>query len=281
MLFDKCGTKSCIYSAFSFDSIRGSVYVEATSLLDVQRAVRGISYVLHTLGTPRIELLPLGDCVSLLGMMVRDDVHPIQPSSWVRVRKTGRHRGKLAFVKSIDLREGLAEVCFPRTRILKRRWEDPRVNDPEMEEEEISLKNLSIKRVNFLPGELSLFRRSIDEQVKRALRNEALYLRIEDRVVVAAGPLYRLEGNVSDIHGDGTISILSSFIQEPIHLSACDVFRKFLPGDDVSILLGDRKGQRGFITALKGGSAFLFLPNEPNNKVGLIQSTKKHLTPFP
>jgi ribosomal protein L24 len=271
ILLDQGGTRSGILSAFSLDLFRGSVYVEAKGLLDVQLAVRGVSCVLHALGAPRIELVSEEDCVSLLAIMARDDTHPVQPSSWVRIKKPRRLNGRLALVTELDLPNRLAVVCFPRTRPLKRRWGDPAPSDPAMEEESIKLSNLSIKRVNFLPQELFQFRRSIDDFVKQALANEALYLRIEDRVLVASGPLRGLEGCISEIHGDGTISIVSSAVQErnlPIILSACDVCRKFLPGDDVSILSGESEGQRGFITAVKGGSAFLYLPNEPEKEVG-------------
>jgi ribosomal protein L24 len=268
VLLDKIGARNAqIFSAFSMDCIRGSIYVEAKGLPDVQQALRGISSVLHARGAPRTELVSQDDCGSLFKMMSRENTNPVEPSSWVRIKKKGRLNGKLALVKSLDIRNGLAVVCLPSevlpNRKLKRKRGAVSPSDlkSQIQDKTIKLADISIDGVNALPRELTLFKQSGDEFVKRALATDHVYLQTEDRVLFVSGPLRGLEGYVSEIHGDGTISFVSTLTPEAIRVSTFELCRKFIPGDDVTVLDGKHKGLRGFITAIKGGVALVYVPN--------------------
>lgn len=101
----RCGLPSShgINSAFTRDSLQGSIYVEADNSLAVVKALQGIPGVAHSPGshTFGITLVDIGDRPLLLNMEMNGLHSSIKPLSWVRFKK-GLYRGDLALVRDVD-----------------------------------------------------------------------------------------------------------------------------------------------------------------------------------
>ena len=103
------GSAAGILSAFSRDTIRGAIYVEASQRSDVVNIARGLHGVLHprrvAVGIPLVQLSP-EDCTSLLSM--DDGPTSVMHGSWVRIKRRHRHTLDLAFVLQLDERTLMA-----------------------------------------------------------------------------------------------------------------------------------------------------------------------------
>ena len=164
IIFDRSqGVKegACILSTFKLDSIENSVYVKARQLKDIQHVLQGVSHVLHIHGYPQTELVLQDDCLSLIGMISRDEIVPIEPSSWVQIKKRGQLNGKLALVKSLNLQAGSIVVTLLLQSTGCRLLQKKRIITPksfELQELTLDLTHLSIVCVNALAHKLDLFR---------------------------------------------------------------------------------------------------------------------------
>jgi transcription elongation factor SPT5 len=85
-----------ILSAFQRDSLSGSVYVEARTSQQVNRACQGLIGFYPSRG---IRLVPIEEMASLL--LIKKIEQSLQPGSWVRVRR-GKYGGDLAQVIDVD-----------------------------------------------------------------------------------------------------------------------------------------------------------------------------------
>jgi hypothetical protein len=125
-----------ILSAFSRDTIQGSVYVEATTFDNVKSIVRevGGSMILRSQHyrdqVPRIDLVPLEECGPLLDMghMTGMDI-PIL--SWVRLKCRGKYRHDLGLVLECNPLDLMITVyVVPRIHMSDRIGKRKRSSEP-------------------------------------------------------------------------------------------------------------------------------------------------------
>ncbi len=263
-----------VLSAFAWDEIKGAVYVEATSPVAVHTILQGIGRVIHSSAGPCIDLVPLDERMPLLKLAVST---PIQKMSWVRIKRGGKYRNHLAFVKSIDLRLWTAHVLLAPGAWLggkrkKKRFvlvEDANANT-QLLEQEFSLEDLSDSSVNATQSELDSFTRCDDELVLRALSAGVVTLKWGDKIRVLKGSLQGLEGMITDIH-DHTLTFapltMSTATPSSIETSTFDVCKKFELGDYVQVMYGIHCGQEGFILEIDNSEVTIYNPQGADSEV--------------
>lgn len=272
-----------VCTAFSRDSITGSVYVEAFKLDDVQRTVRDVHGVLSYRGNPSIELIPLDDRVALLEMNAPTT---IRRNSWVRITRRGRYRNDLGLVHTVDESSLTAKVYLvPRIpdRKRKRRCRPkPALFDATtveatfgaglvvkendgwlfkgnrfvngLEVQNFELYELSDRSVNATHDELELFHRTCDTWVEDAivLSGGTVSLRVSDKIRVVTGPYLASTGVVVDIIGD-IVKIQSDSFPDPQQVRRWEVCKRFDRGDFVHVVHGLDRGVEGFIIDMDEG----------------------------
>lgn len=287
-------TAARVLTAFTRDSIRGSVYVEAPSLVDVRLILDGIPRVLRS---QPIDLVALADRTPLLTM---EAFISIRALSWVRIKRSGRYKNDLGFVHSVDSRTSIVDVyVVPRIQLdlnqkrkRKRKTGDSRGGRPaaalfdniavaECYGEEtverlnqvywfkgdiyknglldgpFSPSNLSAINVNPTPHELELFRGSQNEAVLGVLKLGVVSLHVGDRIKVITGTFTGLSGRLVEMKEDSTI-IFETDDTRRHETYASEIRKYFSRGDYVRVLYGDLHGKEEFIIELGSKSAVVF-----------------------
>jgi Early transcription elongation factor of RNA pol II, NGN section len=93
------GWESSVLSAFTQDSIKGSVYVKAPSPLAVSKVLHGISTVLKLYSSLRIQLVSHDDCINLLQMATVPT--SIRFGTWVQIKGRGLYHNNTALVLEV------------------------------------------------------------------------------------------------------------------------------------------------------------------------------------
>jgi transcription elongation factor len=125
----------------------------------------------------------------------------------------------------------------------------------------VDLVELSTHNVHPTLEEVYLFRASQDRVVVNAAATLAstLKLRINDRVKVVVGELQGTSGCLTEIHGDGMVTIVADDEQvPPMKLLQWEICKSFIQGDFVRVLFGEHQGKEGFIVDLEGNSATIY-----------------------
>jgi transcription antitermination factor NusG len=274
-IFNRCITSGSVLAAFTRDNIKGSVYVESTSLPAICNVLNGMGHVLHNSGGPLIDLVPLEERVPLLNL---PPLAPIKQNSWVRVKHTGTYRDRLAFVKAINLRLWTALVVLiptarSRTTHMKKRLMRLEEGDfhTRLAERKFSLDDLTDRSVNATQGELDAFSRSHDEQVAKALEAGTVTLKPGDKVCVFTGSLQGLEGTIMELLDNHTLTLLNSnpstAVPASLQVPTSDVCKKFVRGDYVRVMHGEHCGQEGFILEMDDTIATMYNPQGADYEV--------------
>lgn len=307
---DDCG----VLSAFSRDSIRGSVYVEARHVTNVRGILEGIPRVRRLRGEhPCIDMVDLADRLPLL-TMVESPI--IQPMSWVRLKRAGIYSGDLGFVFEVDAQTlQLSVYVVPRIQLdrkRKRKAQDSRRSRPpaalfdadavaeyygEKEvdrinyifhfkgdiyvkggllEAEYSPSHVSVTDVNPTQPELDLFRASQNESVLHALEAGVVALHIGDRIQVFIGTFTGLSGRLVDIKGDNTVVFETDDAMRR-EVYSYEIRKYFKLGDYVGALRGEFSGREGYIIELNRESALIY---ERTATVGNEVCSESHLIAF-
>ena len=125
----------------------------------------------------------------------------------------------------------------------------------------VNLFELSNLNVNPTLEEIYLFRASQDRVVVDAAAALAstLKLRINDKVKVVVGKLQGTSGYLTEIHDDGTVTVVAKDEQVmPLKLLRWEICNLFSPGDFVRVLFGEHQGKEGFIVDLEGNTATVY-----------------------
>jgi transcription elongation factor SPT5 len=219
------------------------VYVEASTIDDIQSVLRGVSGIVSSRRRrPILDVVPLDDRVPILEMSVAR-THPTR-LSWVRLKCRGKYRDDLGLVLTFDPLELTATVyVVPRIHLSdhKRKRSSKLVpaalfdveqakfiygansvakqnqifvfkNDVYKNgllEKKVYLTNLYHKNIHTTQYELDNFRRSGDEEVIKALNAMVVPLQIGDRIQATAGTFRGLAGYVVDIREDNTVAFQS------------------------------------------------------------------------
>ena len=93
---------SDVLCAFTRNGAPGSVYIEAWVVDAVHEIVRGRCDIIYNGETPHMELVPLEEWIGLLEMVSPGEANMMAKMSWVRIRRSGRFRGRLGLVTSTD-----------------------------------------------------------------------------------------------------------------------------------------------------------------------------------
>ena len=270
-----------ICTAFSRDTIAGSVYVEAFSLDVIKSTLHGIHGVLHYQQSIQVNLIPLAEREALLGMK---SVATIQRNSWVRVTRLGRYKNDLAFVRSIENHALSAAVLLvPRIRLTRKRGRKGRV-EPALfdivaakssfgdesvvgDNDEWSFRSnkfvkglvelifeiheLSNRSVNAAQHELDIFCESRLECVVEAAKSRIVKLRVSDKIRVVAGTYQGSSGRLTDIGKDHTVTFESDDLTGPQRVKAWEIRKRFGLGDFVQVVCGEYEGEEGFIIVME------------------------------
>lgn len=269
-------TTGTVKTAFSRDTITGSIYVEALTAADVQNAVHNVHGVLYHQSSPRIELVPLDDRVALLDMGIP---MTIRRNSWVRITRRGRYRNDLCLVHSVDASSLTATVhLVPRIPLDRKRKRGSRpepalfdvktveatygtrlvVKENEgwlfngnkyihgLEVRTFELYELSGRSVNATQDELELFQRTCDKWVEDAVLCGIITIQVSDKVRVVTGPCLGSTGVVMDVIGD-IVKIQSDDFPHPQQVRRWEVCKRFDRGDFVHVVHGVDRGMEGFI----------------------------------
>jgi Early transcription elongation factor of RNA pol II, NGN section len=111
-------SKHKILSTFAWSSIKGSVYVEASSPLAVVNVLHGISRVMWSQGTIRLSLVSLEGRIPLLEMA--DMPSLIRAGSWVKIWRRGTYCRDAAIV--LEVKEHTVVVALvPRICLVLKR----------------------------------------------------------------------------------------------------------------------------------------------------------------
>jgi transcription elongation factor SPT5 len=260
-----------VLSAFERDSIPGSIYIEARTPKDVHDILQGIGQVIYTQNTPRMDLVLIHDRIPILQMANTKDLVTVKSMSWVRIKKGGEYRNDLSLVESVDLQSSTAHVLLIR-RIRpeshrksnrKRKRMAMFAPDGQLVELEFALADISNSDVNPTQEELQMFERSRDAFVNKALHAGAPSFNLHDRVQVTGGSFVGMEGYVTEIHDDETITVQPSDPQRPaFDLPAFELAKKFNLGDFVQIVHGRNAGGEGFITKVDDGLVIVYTPQD-------------------
>jgi transcription elongation factor SPT5 len=283
-----------ILSAFTRDNIRGSIYIEASTLDMVHRALKGIGGVIHSRsGAASIQHIPDEDHIPLLTMEAF--LTSITTGSWVRIKKRGRHVRDLAFVSEIDKNRFSTivllppRICFNRKRKwpgrveanlfdadavkqrfgskslrqLNGRWIFRKtIHVSGLCEDEYSLLDLTGEGVNPTDSELDLFRRSRHPLILECLEARLCELHVGDRASVILGTYYRLKGRITTIHENSIVSIqVYDFMLEldtvDVHIS--EINKYFTHGDLVGVHYGLHRGAEGLVIDLINRTAVIYV----------------------
>jgi hypothetical protein len=125
-------------------------------------------------------------------------------------------------IKSIDLQSSMAHVLLVR-RIRpesnsKRKRMAMFAPDGQLIELEFALADISDSYVNPTRAEHQMFKQSCDEFVNKALDAEVVSWNIYDRVHVGEGSFVGIDGHITEIHDDKTITV-SNHLTHSIPLS--------------------------------------------------------------
>jgi transcription elongation factor len=144
-----------------------------------------------------------------------------------------------------------------------------------------SPSELSKLNVNPTLDEIYLFRGSQDRVVVDAAAALAstLKLRIDDKVKVVVGDLQGTTGCLTEIHDNGTVTIVADDEQvPPLNLLRWEICKLFSQGDFVRVLFGMHQGKEGFIVNLEGNFATVYLhvpvAGEPAGHTGNMPSSE-------
>jgi len=268
-----------VFSAFTRDAIRGSVYVEARSLDDVRDLLRNLGGIISNSGTPFTELVSPDDRIPLLQMNDSEEMIAIHAKCWVRIKRAGVHRGCLALVKAVNAQASTAHVLAisrerhrKRKRALTRQDADLKLT---LEELEFALADLSGTCVNATPAELEQFESTQDDFVSSALLAGVVTLTVGDRIKIISGPLFQSSGRIVDIQSDDTVifcpdshgAVDTSLQGLRANVNACEVVKDFRLGDFVEVRHGRHRGATGFITEMDSEVASIFRPAPENSEV--------------
>lgn len=240
-----CSERSTgILSAFTRDTIQGSVYVEASTLDNIQSILRGVSGIVCSRGVPRIDIVPLDERAALLDMkMIQMDPKLL---SWVRLKCCGKYRkyrNDLALVAEFDPLQHPALVTVyvvPRIHMLDRKRKRYSELTPAglLDVEQVKLiygadsvekrnavyvfkgeifrngllelvlhpTDISSMDVLATQSELDVFRRSGNDLVIKAFNAGVVVpLQIGDRIQAIAGTFKGLLGHVIEISDNSTV----------------------------------------------------------------------------
>ncbi|MDT7543821.1 MAG: transcription elongation factor [Acidobacteriota bacterium] len=229
---------------FTRDTIQGSVYLEVSTLDNIQSILGGVSGIIRSGRVPRMDLIPLDERAPLLDMKMTG-MDP-QLGFWVRLRCSGRHRryrNDLALVTEFDSLKHPALVTVyvvPRIHMLDRKRKrhseliPAGLFHPEtvksiygadsverrnavyvfkgdifrngLLELEVDPTDISCGNVLATPMELDVFRRSGDDLVIKALdAGVVVPLQYGDRIQAIAGTFKGLIGHVLEISDNSTV----------------------------------------------------------------------------
>jgi transcription elongation factor SPT5 len=287
---------SSIKSAFSRDTISGSIYVEAFLPGDVANILQGVHGVLRSRQKSiHLTSVPIDDRIPLLKMRAAS-YFPISPGSWVRIKHSRRYKHDLGFVFDVDQPSCEATVyVVPRIHLHgKRRRSErerppPCLFDPQavrqthgddalkkrnqvwlfkgdiykdgLAELSIHLIGLSNNSVNPTRRELHQFQCSQNQRVVQAVAalNTTLDLRIDDWVEVIAGQHKGLFGHVRDLREDNTVTIeVAETVMPSLDIGRWEICRLFKKGHYVQVLASEYEGKEGFIVDLDKSNATIY-----------------------
>lgn len=241
---------------------------------DVYRVLQGIGRIVYTQNSPRIDFIPIDDRVPILQMAHIKDFVTVKSMRWVRIKKGGDYRNDLALVKSVDLQSSMARVLLVR-RIRpesnsKRKRMAMFAPDGQLIELEFALADISDSYVNPTRAEHQMFKQSCDEFVNKALDAEVVSWNIYDRVHVGEGSFVGIDGHITEIHDDKTITVQPSDPQHStFRLPTSELSKNFKLGDFVQIHHGRNAGEEGFITEVNDGFVVIYIPQSNKEVCGL------------
>jgi ribosomal protein L24 len=119
---------------------------------------------------------------------------------------------------------------------------------------------ISDQGVNPTAAELDLFRRSSHPLLIKPLKALAVKPFLGDRVVVLAGTYQGLKGRVAGVNEPDAFSIeVNEYGFTTIEARSWEVSRFFCLGDGVMVHDGEHAGQEGYVVAMDGESAVIYV----------------------
>jgi transcription elongation factor SPT5 len=282
-----------IASAFTRDSIKGSIYVEAPSSLAIANVIRGLSAVRNSNGKVLMELVPLEERTALLEMEKVPST--VRVGSWVEVKGRSIYGGDTALVREVtEEPEPIATILLvPRIPLdRKRKRGSPRpapalfvhkqVEDAfgsdslwqvddywrfngarymhGLLERKYPLRRLADVAVSLDATALEHFRQSSHPDIVDALGLLSAKLSIDDRVRVVLGQYKGVIGRIVAIEDNNLIDVQAENLPTlgRITVPVCEVHRKLVTGDYVEVLNGEHRGVEGFIVNIDCGCAVVY-----------------------
>jgi transcription elongation factor SPT5 len=289
-----------ILSAFARDSLRGEVFVEASSERDIQHALRGIHGVYLFRG---IHLVPLEEKIRILTLRDLDD--PVIPGSWVRPKR-GKYKGDLGLVLTVNhciLKVALVPripMILPDPSLKGKRKQPPQCRPPQrlfnfaeivdvygldavktgdgsdrfngdvykngMLEKVFDLTGLKTQDVNPSMDEVKPFH-SIGSSSWGAIRkliaqNAVVGLSPGDTVQIISGEQQGLRGELINVGTDVVRVILKtgSSSGQLVDVPSDIVQKYFESGDYVKVRVGTERGRSGWVIACDQGVVTLYEP---------------------
>jgi hypothetical protein len=259
-------TSARILSVFEQEFIRGSIYVEAWTFDHVHRVLQGIGRVVRSRDGLCAKLVPLHDRIPILQMTDDHKFRSIHRMSWVRITQRGKYRNRLAVVEDADVENFVAHVLVicPAKRSRKRKMTPNTERGDQLVALDLPLARLTDRYITATEHELDRFRRSGNDFVMQALGTCVVPLRVGNNIEVHAGSLAGLEGCITEIHQDNTISFelhgADHDHANPVRVRASEVRKKFRQSDFVQIVHGGHKGLEGFIVRIDDDCAVISNP---------------------
>lgn len=283
-----------IASAFTRDSIKGSIYVEAPSPLAVAEAVQGLSGILMHKGAVRLDLVALEDRIPLLES--RAVPCSMKPGSWVQIKARGLYRGDVGIIRSLsdDMMEAFV-LLIPRIRLDRKRKRgssrpaqglfDPKLisdvfGPSSLQETEpliykfrgdtyatdllladFPLWKLSDVGVHIPPSTVELLQHSKHPYAPNILECLLQKPEVGEKVTVIAGEYQSVLGRILAINNDDTIDMASENIPSygTLTLPLWEVRKVVDLGSYVTVLYGAHKGLEGFLVAVEASVGTIFL----------------------
>jgi transcription elongation factor SPT5 len=282
-----------IVSAFTRDSIKGSIYVEAPSSLAIANVIRGLSGVRNSRGKVLMELVPLEERTALLEM--EKVLSMVRVGSWVEVKGRSIYGGDTALVQNVteDDEPTATILLVPRIPLdRKRKRGSPRpalgLFDRMQIEDAFGIESLArvddywrFKGASYMHGLLERtyplrrladvavsldaaamehFRQSSHPDVVEALGLLSAKLSMDDRVRVVLGQYKGVIGRIVAIEDKNLIVVQAENLPTlgRITVPVCEVHRRLITGDYVEVLNGEHRGVEGFIVYIDCGCATVY-----------------------